>query len=314
MISPKPRDIPDLADLSAGTPPSTDRHRAASATLSAADGESLHYRSWLATDAQPFAAVLFLHGIASHSAWFGQTAVHLAEGGVAVYAADRRGSGLSGGPRGHLMRHEIAQDDAGRFLDMLSERHPGLPIFLIGSSWSAKLAILAAARYEQRLAGLVLHGPGLFPRVDLGLKDKLTVLACHRLKPEYQVRIPLIPEQYTVSEIYRDYIRQDRLRLLTASSRFFWETRRLDKARDRTAAKLTLPMLLLIGEEDPMMDAPATCRWFHALKAPDRMMVVYKGGQHTLDFEPEQTLRSYRADFVGWLRRQAERTHPGGRP
>ena len=63
-------------------------------------------------------------------------------------------------------------------------------------------------------------------------------------------------------------------------------------------------MLLLIGEEDPMMDAPATCRWFQTLKAADRMMVVYKGGAHTLDFEPESTLRSYRADLVNWLQRQ----------
>src|SRR3954471_1226752 len=93
---------PDLADLSAGPPPSSDRHQANSASLAAADGVPLHYRSWLGVGSQPSAVLLILHGIASHGAWFGQTAVHLADRGVAVYAPDRRGSGLSKGPRGHL--------------------------------------------------------------------------------------------------------------------------------------------------------------------------------------------------------------------
>ena len=305
MIQPTAPDALDLADLSAGAPPSSDRHLASSASVAAADGVPLHYRSWLGVGGQPSAALLFLHGIASHGAWFGQTAVYLADRGVAVYAPDRRGSGLSKGSRGHLTRYEQALDDVDRFLDLIEQRHPGLPIFLGGSSWAAKLAILSAERAQRRYAGLVLLGPGLFPRVDLNLGGKLQVAAFCALRPEHQIRIPLTPEQYTLSETYREYIRQDSLRLMTASSRFFWETRRLDRARDRSAARLTLPMLLLIGEEDPMMDAPATCRWFHTLKAPDRMMVVYKGGAHTLDFEPEPTIHSYRADLIGWLSRQS---------
>ena len=83
----------------------------ASRSIRASDGVQLHYLRWSTGGAEPWAAVLFLHGIASHAGWFAETATDLGEQGVAVYAPDRRGSGRSGGRRGHLERYERALDD-----------------------------------------------------------------------------------------------------------------------------------------------------------------------------------------------------------
>jgi acylglycerol lipase len=287
--------------------PEHDRHVASRARLTAIDGLPLHYRSWVPVGRQPAASLLFIHGIASHGAWFSETAIHLANRGIVVYAPDRRGSGLSGGPRGHLTRYEQTLDDLDLFLDLAAREQPGAPIFLAGSSWAAKLAIACAARSQQRLGGLLLHGPGLFPRVDLGVRQKLAVLISHRARPELGLQIPLVPDDYTGNPLYLEYIRRDAYRLLTASSRFFWETRRLDRARDRLAARLRLPILLQIGADDQIMDTAATCRWLQRLSAPDRTSIVYRDAAHTLDFEPEPTVRAYRADLLGWLRRQIKR-------
>ena len=287
--------------------PANDRHVANRARLTAADDLPLHYRTWLPLDRQPEASLLFLHGIASHSAWFAATAVHLAERGIAVYAPDRRGSGLSGGTRGHADSYEQLLDDLDLFRRLALDEQPGAPLFLAGSSWAAKLAIASAAGSQEGLAGLVLLGPGLFPRVDLTLIQKLTVLLYHRARPDREVRIPLVPDDYTTNPVYLDYIRRDAYRLHMASSRFFWETGRLDRARNRLATGLTLPILLQIGEADQIMDARATCAWVQTLGAPDRTSVIYRGAGHTLDFESEPTVRAYRADLLGWLRRQIKR-------
>lgn len=296
-----------------GSPTVADRHAASRARLTAADGVPLHYRAWFPQDQRPAGALLFVHGIASHGAWFAETAAHLADRGIAVYAPDRRGSGLSGGPRGHVASFEQALDDLGRFLDLMAEEQPGTPLFLAGSSWAAKLAIAGAAQAQaqspDKLAGLLLHGPGLFPRVDLSFSQKMAVLFLHRRRAEHSLRIPLVPEDYTCNPAYLEYVRRDPYRLLTASVRFFWETRRLDRARNRLAQGLKLPLLLQIGDSDPIMDTALTCRWFHRLSAPDRTAIVYRNAAHTLDFEPEPTVRAYRADLLGWLRRQISRAH-----
>jgi alpha-beta hydrolase superfamily lysophospholipase len=292
-------------------PSGADRHTASRARLIAADGVPLHYRAWLPQDRRPTGSLLFVHGIASHGAWFAETAAYLADRGIAVYAPDRRGSGLSGGPRGHVAGYEQALDDLSRFLDLVAEEQPHTPLFLAGSSWAAKLAIAGAAQAQaqtpDRLAGLLLHGPALFPRVDLSFTQKLAVLFLHRGRGEHSLQIPLVPDDYTRNPLYLDYIRRDPYRLLTASARFFWETRRLDRARNRLAKRLSLPLLLQIGEADPIMDTVATCRWFQRLGAPDRTAIVYRNAAHTLDFEPEPTVRAYRADLLGWLRRQISR-------
>jgi alpha-beta hydrolase superfamily lysophospholipase len=279
------------------------QHVAGDGRLLAVDGVVLHYRSWVPGAQAVSGTLLFSHGIASHGAWFSGTAAFLADNGFAVYALDRRGSGLSGGRRGHVDSYEQALGDLDRMADLISQQQAGVPLFLIGSSWAAKLAVAYAATFQHRLAGLLLHGPGLFPKVDLSLPRKLAVLLLHRTRPSRTIEIPLTPESYTTDPEHLEYIRRDRHRLLRATARFFWETRRLDRARDGCAARLSLPILLQIGDADPIMDAPATCRWVHNLTAPDRTIIVYRGASHTLDFERAPTLESYRADLLDWLKR-----------
>ncbi|HEX3212890.1 MAG TPA: alpha/beta fold hydrolase [Actinomycetota bacterium] len=263
------------------------------------DGVELHYLRWCGGHSPPWAVVVFLHGIASHGGWFAETAADLDTQGVAVYAPDRRGSGRSGGPRGHLNRYERALDDVDEVLRLVSAEHPGTPVFLAASSWAAKLGVVYAGLRPGPLAGLLLLGPGLLPTVSLSRARQLAVVAGHLVAPTARVPIPLTPELYTTTPRYRDAIRADRLRLLTATTRFFWETARLDRRRRHAAAGLGLPLLLLQGEDDAMMDVAGTRDWFSRLGAEDKTYRAYPGAGHTLDFEPDR--RRYLADMVGWL-------------
>jgi alpha-beta hydrolase superfamily lysophospholipase len=272
---------------------------AVSRHLRASDGVELHYLRWCSGRSPPWAVVVFLHGIASHGGWFAETAADLDTQGVAVYAPDRRGSGRSGGPRGHLDRYERALDDVDEVVRLVSAEHPGTHLFLAASSWAAKLGVAYAALRPAALSGLLLLGPGLLPRVGLSRPRQLVVVVGHLVAPTARLAIPLTPELYTGTPRYLDAIRADRLRLLTATTRFFWETGRLDRGRRRAAAGLRLPLLLLQGEDDAMMDVAGTRRWFSRLGVDDKTYRAYPGAGHTLDFEPDR--RRYLADMVGWL-------------
>jgi alpha-beta hydrolase superfamily lysophospholipase len=271
---------------------------AVSSFVEASDGVRLHLLSWPA-DAR--AVVVFLHGIASHGGWFGETATLLARERLAVYAPDRRGSGRSGGPPGHLADYHRALDDVELVLRLAAADHPGVPMFLAGSSWAAKLAIVYAALRPARLSGLLLLGPGLLPRVSLNAPRRAAVVAGHLAVPRLTVRIPLRPEMYTANPSYVDFVRADPLRLLTATAQFFWTTAVLDRRRAAASARLRLPVLLLQGDADAMMDVPATRRWFDELPAADTTYRAYPGAGHTLDFEPEPNRGRYLSDLRDWL-------------
>jgi acylglycerol lipase len=275
----------------------------------AGDGVDMHLLCWAGARAEPWAALVFLHGIASHAGWFAETAADLADRGVAVYAPDRRGSGRSGGRRGHLDRYERAIDDVEQVVRLVEREHPGTPVFLAASSWAAKLAVVHAARRPPRVAGLLLLGPGLVARVTLSPLRRLAVIAGHLPAPTARLPIPLRPELYTANPRYRQFIRADPLRLLEATTRFFWETGRLDRLRPRASAGLRVPLLVLMGEADAMMDVPRTHAWFAGLGTPDKTWLAYPGAGHTLDFEPDRT--RYLADMLAWL---SERVPPGTSP
>jgi acylglycerol lipase len=277
--------------------------------LTASDGVDLHYLRWSSGRSPPRATIIFLHGIASHTGWFGETAADLNRQGVAVYGPDRRGSGRSGGPRGHLEHYGRALDDVEEMVRLVSSEHRTTPIFLAASSWAAKLAVVYAAQRPGPLSGLLLLGPGLLPRVNLSPTRQLSVVVGHLAAPTARLPIPLTPELYTANPPYVDFIRGDRLRLLKATTRFLWETARLDRQRGRASAHLHLPVLVLQGEDDKMMDVAKTRGWFSRLGVEDKTYVAYPGAGHTLDFEPDRT--RYLADILAWLSDRLPSGSPG---
>jgi alpha-beta hydrolase superfamily lysophospholipase len=283
---------------------------AVSRFVRAGDGVDLHYLRWASGPAKPWAAVIFLHGIASHATWFAETAADLDLNGVAVYAPDRRGSGLSRGVRGHLASYARALDDVEDVVKLVASEHKGAPLFLAGSSWAAKLALVYAARRPAPLSGLMLLGPGLLPQVTLSAARRAAVAIGHVVAPTARIAIPLTPELYTTTVRYLEFIRADRLRLTAATTRFFWETARLDRHRPRASVRLHLPLLVLQGEGDAMMDVAKTREWFSTLDVEDKTYRSYPGAGHTLDFEPDRT--QYVDDLLTWLRTRvpARSAHP----
>ena len=175
--------------------------------LAASDGINLHYLRWSSGRSPPRAAIIFLHGIASHAGWFGETAADLNSQGVVVYGPDRRGSGRSGGPRGHLERYGRALDDVEEMVRLVSSEHRTTPIFLAASSWAAKLAVVYAAQRPASLSGLLLLGPGLTAEVKLSPARQLQVVVVHLVAPTACLPIPLTPELYTANPPYLDFIR-----------------------------------------------------------------------------------------------------------
>ena len=279
--------------------------------LTASDGVNLHYLHWSSGRSPPWAVIIFLHGIASHAGWFGETAADLNRQGVAVSGPDRRGSGRSGGPRGHLERYGRALDDVEEMVRLVSSEHRTTPIFLAASSWAAKLAVVYAAQRPGSLSGLLLLGPGLLPRVNLSPSRQLVVVVGHLVAPTTRLPIPLTPELYTANPPYVDFIRRDRLRLLEATTRFIWETARLDRQRGRASAHLNLPLLVLQGEDDKMMDVAKTRRWFSKLSVEDKAYVAYPG--RAIRWTSSRTAPGTWPTCSRGCRIGAHRGHPGRR-
>lgn len=275
-----------------------------------ADGCQHFLRVWTANNSQ--AVLLYLHGIEGHSLWFAETAQALCQSGITVYAADRRGSGMSEERRGDITSWKTFIDDAEQLIKHLNNRHKNEPFFLAGGCWGAKVTAVVATKQKaaERLKGLIFSSPAFTVKVDLKLPEKLLLLwrlAAGNLIP---IPIPLTAEHFTNNPDYLSFIENDKQRLLAATARFFAQSQILGWLATNSASQIQLPLLVLQAEHDEIVQISGLQRWFSQLKSKDRELNIIPGTRHSLDFDYKRA--EYREALIQWILTRATRAQTPG--
>jgi acylglycerol lipase len=268
-------------------------------SLRLSDGYEAFARLW--QPERPRGAVLYLHGIQSHGGWFEGSAAKLAEAGWAVLLPDRRGSGRNAVNRGHTPWARRLLLDCVEWLDDLKRQTGAERAHIVGVSWGGKLALALHRFAPARVASLALVAPGLFPRVDLPLRDKVLVGLTLLAAPKTRFDIPLNePELFTANPARQQFIREDPLRLMQVTTRFLFASRRLDRyALSPRAFLRPAPLHLFLAEHDAIIESPRTRDFVRRLQWPGRKITEYPGAHHTLEFEADP--QTYISDLISWL-------------
>jgi alpha-beta hydrolase superfamily lysophospholipase len=126
----------------------------------AGDGATIPYRLWQAVG-EPRALVLLLHGAFDYSGAFDEIGPVLARRGYTALAYDQRGFGGTVS-RGRWRGRKRMVRDVGDVAAFLRDRFgETLPLFILGESMGAGIAVLAAAQCaDLNVSGLVLAAPG----------------------------------------------------------------------------------------------------------------------------------------------------------
>jgi alpha-beta hydrolase superfamily lysophospholipase len=132
-------------------------------TMTCSDNKQIYYRSWLPENGNIHSILQILHGMAEHSARYHRFATYLNTLGIAVYAQDHRGHGLT-----------ASDDDLGWFAERngwdrvsqdvielgqtITRNHPGKDLFLLGHSMGAFLVPNVIHRNPGLHVGAILSG------------------------------------------------------------------------------------------------------------------------------------------------------------
>ncbi len=101
-------------------------------TIASTKGVTIFVRSWVPP--VPRAVLVICHGVNSHGgqyAWAGQ---QFAGAAFSVFALDLRGRGKSSGLRYYVDDVADYVDDLAAVIALAKARHPGLPVFLLGTA------------------------------------------------------------------------------------------------------------------------------------------------------------------------------------
>jgi alpha-beta hydrolase superfamily lysophospholipase len=262
------------------------------------DGARLYYRHWLVPS--PRGVVVLIHGIQSHSLWYGGTCARLAAAGYDTAFLDRRGSGLNRAQRGDAPERWTFADDLGEFVDDARRRLPGKPVHLVAISWGAKLATAACIRRPGLVESLILMGPALASKVDVPFGDKLRTALALVTNPRRLFDVPLADARLFTDNPERiAFIERDPLSLRKVTARFLYETRRLDRFVRGRANEMRLPVLTMLAGRDRIVDNDATRKLFDRFASTDKQIVEYPDAAHTIEFELDP--EPMRRDLIAWL-------------
>lgn len=272
-------------------------------TYRAPDGQSLTLRHFPAA-VEPIGSVVLLHGIISHSGWYGASAEFLAQRGFDVYALDRRGSGLNMDQRGDVDSWRTWVAD---IVAMCEQRRQHGPVVLLGISWGGKLAPVIARERPDLLAGIGLICPGVYALQQPGLAKRSALSASGKLGiHQRRVTIPLEdPALFTNSPKWQAFVRDDPLTLREITMRFAREDHKMTRFSRQSPQFIHTPTLLVLAGRDRIVRNQRTRRYLTEFASQDKTLLEYQTAAHTLEFEPDPSM--FYDDLAAWVARVMHR-------
>jgi alpha-beta hydrolase superfamily lysophospholipase len=277
------------------TATSKDRHP--TGHVSGSGAVSLYWQAWLPASI-PRAVVVLAHGGLEHSGRYAHLADRLTDVAIATYAIDFRGHGRSGGRAGQIERMSLLVDDLDRLVRLAGQRHPGTPMFVLGHSLGAMVALEYVIAGDRDLAGLILSGTGIdvsgIPKVQATVAKVLSAatpnLGLMKLASDGVSRDQQVVHAYDEDPL----IFRGRVPMRTAAE--------LLVSADRVSphiGSVRLPLLVLHGGAD-VIATPTGARMVHARAgAIDKTLKVYDGLYHEIFNEPEK--EKVLDDVVKWI-------------
>ena len=248
-------------------------------TFVAADGKHLALSQWR-PQAAPWAVLISLHGFNGYSGTFEDPGIYFAENGIRVYAYDQRGFGEDE-LAGHWAKKEALASDITAIERLITQENPGLPVFVLGESMGAAVALYGFAGHNSPV-GLILAAPAVWGWSTMNPFYRFGLWAGAHLIPGLTAtgkglgRVASDNNEM-LNDLYNDplVIKETRLDAL------YGLVGMMD-AGLKSAANIHVPVLLLYGEKDQLVPGKAVEKLKQNLPSGVWVERRYDTGYHLL--------------------------------
>ncbi len=266
----------------------------------AADGAVLPVRAWLPQGEPAKAVIVALHGFNDYSRFFTAPGQYLSRQGIACYAYDQRGFGDAPG-WGLWPGVEAYAADLQEFVAQVRLRHPGIPLYVLGESMGAAVAIVAMTSNRPPDAdGLILSSPAVWGRATMPWYQNLLLETLSHTVPWLRLTgegLKIIASDNI--EMLRGLGRDPLVIKATRVDAIYGLANLMDEALEN-AGKLTTATLVLYGERDQVIPRDPVKRMLERMgDSPQTRAAFYENGYHLLlrDLHAETPWR----DIASWI-------------
>jgi alpha-beta hydrolase superfamily lysophospholipase len=273
--------------------------------LTNSHGQTLHLHGWSGAP-RPDKIMVVIHGMGGHGGYYASSlAPYLPPTGIALYAPDLRGHGLSEGRRGDIETFNLFQDDVATVMRWVRERHPGLPLFLLGESMGTPIAITyaATASADTKPDFLALIACVVAPTVKPRLAEILRTLY-YLARDRRRTAIPITGrEEEGVRDLeFIKVLKADELFNRKVSVRFLSGMTLHMQRASRLYSRLQLPVFMAQGGHDFTVRHPQTKAFFARIASNDKELHYFPEAYHALLNDPEAP--QVRQRLLDWMARK----------
>ncbi len=258
----------------------------------------LYYQGWL-PEGEAKAALVIVHGLGEHSGRYMNIVNRFVPRGYAVYGIDHLGHGRSDGQRLYVERFTDYTEPLRAFFEMVRSWQPGKPACLVGHSMGGLIGALYLTTHQAGLVGAVLSGPAVKPPGNI----PKAVIFAGRVLSLLMPRKGLVPLQ--AGEVSRDpavveaYLADPLVCKEKITARLGAEMLGAMERIRVEAERITLPILIVQGGADKLVDPAGAQLLCDAVSSPDKKLIIYEGLYHEVFNEPEHD--RVLADVEAWI-------------
>ena len=261
-------------------------------------GARIYHQSWL-PDAEPRAVILISHGLAEHSGRYMNLVDRFVPLGYAIYSLDHLGHGRSDGTRVYVKRFSDFTNVLGEYLKMIEKWQPDKPMFLLGHSMGALIAAVFLLDHQSAFTGAILSGPSVVVPKNVSRLTIFMARILSALAPKLGV-MSLDAEAISRDrEVVRAYIDDPLVYTGKTTARLAYELVRAMQRVTEEASRITLPMMILQGGADRLVDPNGARILYDTIGSSDKAIKVYDGLYHEVYNEPEHD--EVLSDVATWL-------------
>jgi len=275
--------------------------------FSLSDQTTLAYRQWAAED--PKIVVLGVHGFNDYSKSFNALAKALVEQlHAVVYAYDQGGFGANPKPGIWVGEDRLVQD-LREIAQQLRQRHPNLPLVIVGESMGGAVVLRASTETPGLNADkLILLAPAIWGAEAMPWYQRFSLRVFNLIAPDFTFTGRIV-QNFGIRptddlDVARDLSRDPLVIKETRVKSLYGLTQLMGQALNHSLT-LPVPTLVLYGLNDKIIPPEPVCYWLTRLAtiswndASNLRFIIYPYGWHMLtrQLEANNTIQ----DIAGWI-------------
>ena len=261
---------------------------------------TIYYQSWL-PKSDIKALIVVVHGLGEHSGRYTNLVNHLIPLGYGVYSWDHIGHGRSDGMRKYIDRFPDFTNVVSQYVQQIKAAHPALPLFILGHSMGGLITANYLLDHQSDFKGAIFSAPaikvagGVHPLKLYGVKFLSAIF------PRFGLA-PLNPSAITRNlKVLEESLNDPLTNYGKTSVRLLTELMDAMVQFKKKAHTLTLPVLILQGSDDQVIDPSGANLLYDLVSSEDKTLKIYPDLYHEVFHEPERY--KVLVDVEAWLER-----------